>query len=921
MSTPTTEEEIQALAERIAGGEQIDFSALPDALRQAPALQQLLKIARVAQALDSNQGIPTQDSSAGMQIGPWRLLRMLGAGGMGEVWLGERSDGVVEHRVAVKRVRLQSQRFRDRLLSERRILARLEHPNIARFIDAGVDASGSPWLAMEYIEGSPITDWCTERALPVRERIRLFQQVCAAVEHAHRHLVVHRDLKPSNVLVSVDGESKLLDFGIAKLLDGSDGENTVGALTPSYAAPEQLRGEEVSTATDVYVLGLLLYRILAGTLPETRASENAASVLARIQDEETQRPSLSARSDAIALPYPASVLEGDLDAIVAQAIRAQPEARYGSVAELSADLARYLDARPVHARRPSPWYLFSRYARRNRVALVLAACVVLALVVGSIVSLQQARRAETEAQTARRELARAERVSDFLASLYREQDPLQRETLTTRPPEILIAEAVARVQIELEDDPLSQAKLLQVLGEAQLNLSKLDAARKTLDLAAQNASASGAGLLNAAIDAQLGVLARRELRNEDAEKLFDQALRQAAQLAGVDSIEVGRINALAAPALIAVSRFNDAKASAQNAYRALNRHLGDRHPETINALVSLGSVQEQLRDDAQALVTLRAAIQLIEQRFGQSDARLIRPLLVLGEVLRRQRDFAAGRSVFDRGADIARRQFGERNVQLADILITRSRMESEAEDPAAAIASLDAAERALPETEINSHAQLLASRGKIWIELGDGVRAEPDLRAELRVRRETGGLRTGIAWYSQAQLGWALALQGRFDEAHSLQREAAEQLRSLLGADAYQNALIAVRRAVAFDLQGDWRNAVLQFREAIRIEEKTYGREHFLHFSWSLGMAQTLAKASEGRDEAVTIVEALTQLWGEKPEIAQSYAELMLLRCELHAHNGETAAARALAARTLARPELVASAEQSAALKRFADER
>ena len=916
-----TEQEIQALAERIASGEKIDFDALTETLRNAPELQQLLKIARVAKALDSNLGVPTQDSSAGMQIGPWRLLRILGSGGMGEVWLGERSDGVVEHRVAVKRVRLQSQRFRDRLLSERRILARLEHPNIARFIDAGVDASGSPWLAMEYIEGSPITDWCTQRALPVRERIRLFQQVCAAVEHAHRHLVVHRDLKPSNVLVSVDGESKLLDFGIAKLLDGSDGENTVGALTPSYAAPEQLRGEEVSTATDVYVLGLLLYRILAGTLPETRASENAASVLARIQDEETQRPSLSARSDAIALPYPASVLEGDLDAIVAQAIRAQPEARYGSVAELSADLARYLDARPVRARRPSPWYLFSRFARRNRAALVLGTSVVLALIVGSMVSLQQARRAEHEAQAARRELARAERVSSFLGSLYREQDPLSRDALSARPAEVLMAEAVTKVERELSDDPLSQAQLLTVLGEAQLNLSQTDAARETLDLAARKLLGRDAGLLHAEVDALRGELARRQLRYDEAEQLFDSALRRAAAVAGADSIAVARINAAAAASQFSVGRAKEAYAAAESAYGVLARRLGADHSESISAQVTLGFIQEQVREDANALRTLRAALRHIQTRFGPNDARLIKPLQIVGEVLRREREFSEGREILARGADIARQQFGARNTHLANILLRAATLESDAGDVLRAIALLDEAQRALPAGDSGALAQLLATRGSTWIELGDGKRAEPDLREALRLRRESGGLRTGLAWFSQAQVGQALALQGRFAQAHALQQEAASQLLAIMGPDAYQNALIAVRRGITFELQGDWRNAAIFFREAIRVTEKTHGREHFTFFSWNLSLAQSLSKLSDGRDEATRIVDALIQSWGENSDITQSYAELMLLRCELHAHNGESAAARTLAVRTLARAELIASAEQSAALKRFASKR
>ena len=204
----------------------------------------------------------------------------------------------------------------------------------------------------------------------------------------------------------------------------------------------------------------------------------------------------------------------------------------------------------------------------------------------------------------------------------------------------------------------------------------------------------------------------------------------------------------------------------------------------------------------------------------------------------------------------------------------------------------------MPENEISGLAQVQASRGKVYIELKDGKRAEPDLRAALKLRRETGGLRSGIAWFSQAELGWALALQGRFEEAHALQAEAAQELRALLGPDAYQNALISVRRANAYDLQRDWPQAAAHFRDAIAIEEKFYGPDHYLHFSWNLGLAQVLAKTSDGQAEAAGIVDGLIERWRNSPDIVADYAELILLRCDLHARNQDFTAARKLASET-----------------------
>jgi serine/threonine protein kinase len=341
---------LATLAERIGAGESIATVLLPDALREHPEVLGMLRFARVAQVLDRHQETPEPEAvAAPAAIGPWRVLRLLGRGGMGEVWLGERSDGVVDQQVAIKRVRGASPAFVRRLLAERRILARLSHPNIARFIDAGVDLDAQPWMALEYVQGGDLSTWCSEPQPDLRARLELFLKICSAVDHAHRLLVVHRDLKPGNVLVDAQGEPHLLDFGVAKLLDEEAGETTLAALTPVWAAPEQLRGEPVSTATDVYALGLLLCRLLSGALPASRARGDLASLMAELGEEDTQRPSRLARAGE-GLPYPAERLVGDLDAIFAKALRPEPADRYGSAAALAEDVERHLQSRPLGAR-------------------------------------------------------------------------------------------------------------------------------------------------------------------------------------------------------------------------------------------------------------------------------------------------------------------------------------------------------------------------------------------------------------------------------------------------------------------------------------------------------------------------------------------------------------------------------------------
>ncbi len=918
MTTPT--DPLQQLAARIAAGEAIDPSQVPAGLLGTPELERLLSLARVAGALDANAASPSSVPTASPdRIGAWRLVRLLGTGGMGEVWLGERVDGAVEQLVALKRVRADLPQFGARLREERRILARLEHPNIARFIDAGVDASGAPWLAMEYVDGASITDWCRQRALPLRERLRVFIKVCAAVEHAHRHLVVHRDLKPSNVLVDASGEPKLLDFGIAKLLDGSGSEVTAAALTPAYAAPEQLRGGEISTATDVYALGLLLFRLLAGALPSTRAGGSAAAVLAQLDDEETQRPSARA-GDTQDLPYAPQALTGDLDAIVAQAIRAAPEARYGSVAALSADLARHLDARPVRARAPTRWYRFTRFATRQRLPLALGMLAAAALIAGTAVALSQAARAEREAASARRELARAERVSEFLASLYREQDPLTRSGARSSTPQATLADAVARVGRELGDEPALAARLLRVLGEAQLNLGELGAARATLDHARTLAEGVGDILLGATIDAASAALALRELRQDDAERLFAQAHRAAVAARGADSLEAARIDASRALSLVQLSRFKDAREAAERADRVLSERLPASSAERINARVTFGMVTEQLREDAVAQAAMRSAIAAIESAYGADDARLVVPLQTLGEVLRRARAFDEGRAMLTRGAAIARAQFGTAHMTVSNMLVRLATLERDAGDARRAIAVLDEAEAALPAGEIGARAQLLAIRGGTWIELGDGARAEVDLREAVRLRRDSGGLRNGLAWYNQAQLGEALLLQGRLDEADALQAEAARELRALLGPDAYQNALIAQRWSKTLDARGDARGAAAQWREARRLVEKTYGNAHHGYFEMSVALAASLSTLVDGRTEAAAILDDLLAR-SDTPDFAPHYLGAVLLRCRLHVAAGERARAVALARTALQRPLPGHDAERRASLQAIVDGR
>ncbi len=340
-------------------------------------------------------------SRVGERIGAYEVLAELGHGGMGVVLLARRADDEFQKKVAIKLVRpgLASDVALQRFRSERQISATLDHPNIARLLDGGTTERGEPYFVMEYVEGETLLDDARQRALSVEERLRLFREVCAAVQYAHQSLVVHRDIKPGNILVTAAGAPKLLDFGIAKLLQAETGaevpEQTatlLRVLTPEYASPEQVRGRPVTTASDVYSLGIVLYELLTGEKPYRVETVDPEELVRVVCERDPERPSTRAVG-----------LSGDLDAIVMKAIRKEPELRYASAEALSGDVGRYLDGRPVLARKGSASYRAGKFARRHRIAVAAAALVALALAGGVFATLKESRRArEAEARAERR---------------------------------------------------------------------------------------------------------------------------------------------------------------------------------------------------------------------------------------------------------------------------------------------------------------------------------------------------------------------------------------------------------------------------------------------------------------------------------------------------------------------------------------
>src|SRR5215213_6199255 len=464
-------------------------------IEQPTVAREVEKLLAAEAELDARGFLVTGEAPtlAGRRVGAYTLERPLGQGGMGTVWLARRSDGRFEGTAAIKLLNLAlldpvgAERFR----REGTVLARLNHPHIARLLDAGVTNGGQPYLVLEHVEGVRIDRYCDDHQLPPEQRIALFLDVLGAVAQAHANLIVHRDLKPSNILVGSQGTVKLLDFGIAKLLEeGASGADAstltdIGgrALTPEYAAPEQVTGEPVTTATDVYALGVLLYVLLTGRHPTGEGSRSATEHLRGILEVEPQRPS-SVVEDAAATLRSASaarlrrIYAGDLDNIVLKALRKRADDRYATVGALGADLRRYLGHEPVSARPDSAGYRLRKFIRRNRLPVAAGSAIALGLLIGIVRERELRGRAEAEAR-------KAVAVQDYLVSVFGAADPLappesRPEETTARA---LLDHGAARIDTALGGEPEVRATLRTALGQVYVNLALYDKAASQFDRA------------------------------------------------------------------------------------------------------------------------------------------------------------------------------------------------------------------------------------------------------------------------------------------------------------------------------------------------------------------------------------------------------------------------------------------------------
>jgi tetratricopeptide (TPR) repeat protein len=738
--------------------------------------------------------------AAGTTIGPYRLVRKLGHGGMGVVWLATREDGTLIRDVALKFPHgvWPGQPLADRFTRERDILARFADARIARLYDAGVTDQGQPYLVLEYVEGEPITTYCDRIRLDIRGRLNLFLEVLGAVQYAHTNLIVHRDLKPSNILVTTDGQVRLLDFGIAKLLaEGESGETEMTRaggrpLTPEFASPEQIAGGPITTATDVYSLGILLHELLTGTRPE--------------------RSSVARPSQAVPSKKLAAVLRGDLDTIVLKAIQPDPQSRYTTADSFAQDIDRYLAGRPILARRESAWYRTRKFVGRNKLAVASAAAAVVALAAGFGVALWEARRADREAATARA-------VTDFLQSDLLSQAGSQAQAVSgSRPdPDIKVRAALdraaGRIGGKFASQPLVEAAIRDTMGNAYVELSlyaqaqpqmerALELRRSVLgpehvetlttmehlaeDYRREGKFAAAEPLFAGVVDvdhrlkrdgarerlASMHALASiaSDLRADypRAEALYTQSLALERKFVGeADPLTLATMNNLAA-LYAREGKYPQAEDLYQRLLGAKRRVLGPDHPSTLVSMNGLGVLYRNQGKYTEAEALLKATLDARRRLMGEQHRDTLSSMNGLALVYIASGKYDAAEPLLNAAVEGSRRVLGETapdTLTAVNSLGTLYRRQNKLDQAARVFQQLlDGWRRAANPGFTRS---ALVSLGEVRVQQEAFAKAEPLLREAVESYHVT-NTDTWSRYYAQGLLGATLAGLGKNAEAAML---------------------------------------------------------------------------------------------------------------------------------------------------------
>ena len=877
-----------------ACGGDLDLRAAVERLLTADGADQALvdrsleEVALPLLAAEATETPRPEALDAGTPVGRYRLLDLIGRGGMGSVYRAERADGAYERQVALKLVRTErlgdeaERRFR----RERQILARLQHPSIATLLDGGVTDEGRPYLVMELIEGTSLTDHAQNGGLGVADRLRLMQQVIEAVDYAHRNLIVHRDLKPSNILVTESGAVKLLDFGIARLLEEDPEEGTtrtgVNLLTPDYAAPEQIRGERITTATDVYALGAILYELVAGRRPFGTVGRGWKE-LERVLRED---PAPVSRAEGLD-PRTRRALEGDLTTIVARAMQKGPGRRYASARSMGDDLQRYLDGRPVAARPDSIRYRIAKFVGRNRVASSLGAVLAVAVTAGAAATVWQSRAAQVEAE-------RAQAVGDFLFGLFDGADPDLHPGEPVTAFDLLEA-GLARVD-SLDAGPATRVDLLTRLG---ILFGKLghdersdELLRRAVDVSTRNLG-TGDPATGTALDA-LGVHLALVGNLDEAEQVLSRALA-VRRAASVSAAEIGATQGNLAKAIERSGRYDEAIESYQAAITTLDRATGGDSLRFATELMGLAQTYERGERFAEA-DTLMRTVRRLREREGDSPAHAI-AIHNLGHLTATWKDDLDGAvALHEEALAMWRRIFPDgRHPEISRSLEQIARLSELQGQWTKADSLYDRALGIWSNLYGDEHPHLAAIRANqanLHYRRGDFDQASDAYRDVVRVYRAVGDRQ--LLAVSIHNLGVIQRERGDYPAADALLAEALDIRRGYVEEPHSEIAQSLTTRAGLYNLQGRYADAEPLALEAIEQYEAVLAPEHSAVLWPRLELG--IALAGQGRyPEALPLLESTHEAFTEtlNPQDAAVGRSALWLGIVL-ARRGDRVRARAL---------------------------
>lgn len=745
----------------------------------------------------------------GEQIGPYQILEVLGHGGMGSVYLAERADGQFEQRVALKLLQTgftsdnQSRRF----LAERQILASLNHENIARLLDGGVTDDGQPWFAMEYVDGQPIDEYCDAHQLTINQRLKLFLNVCDAIQFAHGKLVVHRDLKPSNIFVTKDGKVKLLDFGIAKILapNGKLPEQSritkpgLLPLTPSYASPEQVQGGTMTTASDVYQLGVVLYELLTGCRPYKVSDRTPSEVERIICEEQPTRPSaavtnvLADQNDTEKISCnisrnrqtPAAQLlkaiKGDLDTIILKTLRKESDRRYDSVEQLAADLRHYLNGRPVNAHPDSLSYRAGKFIRRHKTGVSATAAIVVLLIGYTATITRHSHRIQAALEQAQKETAKAEQVTDFLIDMFEAANPAKTlgDTVNTRT---LLERGVAQAE-QLVGQPDIQARMFDVAGRVYLALGQYKEARPLIER---------------------GLKLRKEIYG-DNHLIISESLHNLAHL----HTENGN--------------YEQAGQLYQRALHLRLEHLPPQDPRIAESLYHLGIYYQRAKSDMETAETyIRRSLEIRNSAYPTGHELIAESLRGLGGVLLARGKYTEAERYYSKALDIQKQVLGEKHPETLTTLNNMAILKAWSGDYDSATSllkeSLDQRHKVLGPGHHSSAIQL-NNLAFIAGHQGNYNEAEQLLKQALSIMRASVGVDHPHALVFKTNLARINHINGEYERAEKLHREALNTKRERLGTDHPDVAASLVQLGSLLKDQHRYREARSLLREAISLHQ------------------------------------------------------------------------------------------------------